>query len=160
MTTHPTTHTNACRAYAIGCAVENIRDAKLDPIVAAWAATADPVDEGDRYLSEGLASCLCGTDATWAASWVLLGLSALDEAAAKLVAPEAPTAYVVTNEARGIPRYVTTDRAAALTWAQARANEDLADRPGYATPHYVVTAWDGDESWTGAAHVYAKAAAK
>jgi hypothetical protein len=149
-----TTHTTTCRAHAIGCAVENLRDAKADPIVAAWAATASPVDEGDRYLAEGLASCLCGTDATWAASWVLLGLAALDEA------PAAPAVYTVAPGLQGV-QFASTDLEAAKAWAQAWADARAVARPWEATPHVVVQTWHGaDTAWTEDVHVYAAKAAE
>lgn len=146
-TTHPTTtHGVSCRAHAIGCAVENVRDANLSHTAAELVAI------GDDYLATGTASCLCGRDAKWATSWVLVGLEVMAEAAAN-----APS-YVVTNEARGVPRYVTTDKAAAVAWAEAAADAEAGARPGYARPHYVVTPWNGAEATAGAVHVYAKAA--
>lgn len=83
-------HTFACRAHAIGCAVENIRDAAAElerhadtsPWAArvAWARNADPVKMGDEYLTNGTATCFCKTHPlgmAWAIRWILLGGEAL-----------------------------------------------------------------------------------
>ena len=77
----PGQHTPDCLTHAIGCAVQNIRDAKkdTDPSVRDWAAGADPVAVGRGYLEDGSATCHCSsTDMSWATQWTDLGRLALD----------------------------------------------------------------------------------
>lgn len=77
----PGRHTADCEAHAIGCAVQNIRDAKQDADAAArdWASAADPVTLGREYLEDGTATCYCAsTDMAWASQWIDLGRLALD----------------------------------------------------------------------------------
>lgn len=87
----PAVHDEDCRAHAIGCAVENIAGAATsrDLDVSDWAAEADAIAEGDRYLEDGTASCLCGTDTTWAQKWIALGRARL-EVAELVAAAEVP----------------------------------------------------------------------
>lgn len=71
-------HKFTCRSHAIGCAVENIAESarSLDLDVSDWAMTADPIAEGDTYLSEGIATCYCDqddADMVWAFKWIVLG---------------------------------------------------------------------------------------
>ncbi|WP_156250904.1 hypothetical protein [Pseudactinotalea terrae] len=63
-------HEHACRAHAIGCAAQNQRDAGI---------TGDPIAEGDGYLTDGTASCYCGTDTTALAPWITEGEQLLAE---------------------------------------------------------------------------------
>lgn len=68
-------HGNACRADAIGCAVENIRDAAREEYSAEWARTADAVVVGDGYLESGMVDCICAKIdvASWS-KWIELGM--------------------------------------------------------------------------------------
>lgn len=74
-------HSTACRAHAIGCAVENIRD--MEPGLPEPIAL-EPITVGDGYLVDGTASCLC-RDSDEAlvplAPWIIRGLAVLDAAA-------------------------------------------------------------------------------
>lgn len=79
MANQPTsTHSTACRAYAAGMGVENIRDAALNAESAEWAAAANPVREGDAYLETDPHLCICARTAAVHAQWILPGLAALD----------------------------------------------------------------------------------
>lgn len=78
MTQTRTAHTTACRAHAIGCAVENIRD--MEPGLADLLGL-EPVSTGDNYLTDGSVSCMCyDTNETLVqrAPWIIQGLRALD----------------------------------------------------------------------------------
>lgn len=70
-----TDHKFACRAHAIGCAVENMWTAPVRYI------GVDVVTLGDEYLRDGAATCYCDVsneDMTWAAKWIILGGEALN----------------------------------------------------------------------------------
>jgi len=83
----PAKHRIWCRAHAVGCAVQNIRDASTDDALSrTWAATANPVTVGDGYLEDGSATCICHTVAASSVPsrayglQIGLGLDALDSA--------------------------------------------------------------------------------
>ena len=84
MTSH---HTTECRAYAVGCAVENIRDAEDRTS----AKDADPITEGASYLADGTVSCHCAQDMSplYLSATLTRGYAALVAAVAALHALDA-----------------------------------------------------------------------
>lgn len=53
-------HTRGCVAYAVGCALENVEDARQDPDTVRWAeSVTDPLKVASIYIHDGDVSCHC-----------------------------------------------------------------------------------------------------
>jgi hypothetical protein len=81
-TTVPT-HDQPRRAHAIGCAVENLKDAaRLRSRHRVEILSSNPITVGDGYLQDGTATCYCGNpNMGWAANWIAVGTLVLNAAA-------------------------------------------------------------------------------
>ena len=122
--TGPTTHSLACRAHAIGNAVENIADWDADTR-ATYASESDPIVTGDDYLADGTATCLCNATAETIdvmSPWITKGRAALDDDAIAALTdmpdPESDARYLAAEVAAEVAGW-TAEQAAALAELEA-----------------------------------------